>query len=110
MNLLLRMDPALAEGKVSTTPVASSIIAAIEVQHAVELLHGFPPRRGQTHVFNGTTSEAYVAIFEAKDTEWHPHTLMQGPVDTKAIPCSAAATRVSDLLDHAEGLLGETPR
>ena len=39
-NLLLR--EANTEGKVATTPTISSVIAGIEVQEAVKLLHGMP--------------------------------------------------------------------
>lgn len=72
-NLLLGMSDEQATGKVATTPIASSIIAALEVQEAVELLHGMPAPVGQTFVYNGYTHEIYVTTQEARNNDYHQH-------------------------------------
>src|SRR5258708_33882090 len=42
-----------AEGKVPTTPTISSIIAGLQVQEAVKLLHGMPVLAGKGVLFEG---------------------------------------------------------
>src|SRR5215831_12857422 len=42
-----------AEGKIPTTPTISSIIAAIQVQEAVKLIHGLPILAGKGFIFEG---------------------------------------------------------
>jgi molybdopterin/thiamine biosynthesis adenylyltransferase len=56
-NLLLR--EANTEGKIATTPTISSVIAAIEVQEAVKLLHGMPTLAGSGFVFEGLNHTSY---------------------------------------------------
>src|ERR1043166_9725815 len=56
-NLLLR--EANTEGKVATTPTISSVIAGIEVQEAVKLLHGLPTLAGSGFVFEGLNHTSY---------------------------------------------------
>ncbi len=78
-NLLTRAE--MLEGKVSTTPIASSIIAAVEVQMAVEILHGREVPSGKTVVYNGELSggeyEMYMASYGIKNTDWHQHSQME---------------------------------
>jgi adenylyltransferase/sulfurtransferase len=47
------------EGKVATTPTISSIIAGLEVQEAVKLLHGLPVLAGKGFVFEGLNHTSY---------------------------------------------------
>jgi molybdopterin/thiamine biosynthesis adenylyltransferase len=56
-NLLLR--EANTEGKIATTPTISSVIAGIEVQEAVKLLHGMPTLAGSGFVFEGLNHTSY---------------------------------------------------
>jgi molybdopterin/thiamine biosynthesis adenylyltransferase len=56
-NLLLR--EANTEGKVATTPTISSVIAGIEVQEAVKLLHGMPTLASSGFVFEGLNHTSY---------------------------------------------------
>lgn len=56
---LLALDPA-PEGKVPTTPTISSIIAGIQVQEAVKLIHGLPTLASKAYVFEGMTHSSYV--------------------------------------------------
>jgi molybdopterin/thiamine biosynthesis adenylyltransferase len=60
-NLLLReAEPA---GKVPTTPTISSIIAGIQVQEAVKLLHGLPTLASRGFVFEGLNHTSYVVQY-----------------------------------------------
>lgn len=56
-NLLAHAE--VAEGKVPTTPTISSIIAGIQVQEAVKLLHGLPSLSGGGFVFEGLQHSSY---------------------------------------------------
>ena len=56
-NLLLR--EANTEGRIATTPTISSVIAGIEVQEAVKLLHGLPTLASSGFVFEGLHHTSY---------------------------------------------------
>ena len=62
-NLLLR--EANVEGKVATTPTISSVIAGIEVQEAVKLLHGMPTLASRGFVFEGLNHTSYKVEYTA---------------------------------------------
>jgi len=62
-NLLLR--EANTEGKIATTPTISSVIAGIEVQEAVKLLHGLPTLAGGGFVFEGLNHTSYKVQYTA---------------------------------------------
>jgi molybdopterin/thiamine biosynthesis adenylyltransferase len=62
-NLLLR--EANTEGKIATTPTISSVIAGIEVQEAVKLLHGLPTLAGSGFVFEGLNHTSYKVEYTA---------------------------------------------
>ena len=55
---LLSHEPNV-EGKVPTTPTISSIIAGIQVQEAVKLIHGLPTLAGRGFVFEGLNHTSY---------------------------------------------------
>jgi adenylyltransferase/sulfurtransferase len=54
----LRRDQILA-GKVPTAPTIASMMAALEVQEALKLIHGLPVAAGSAMVFNGVTNQFY---------------------------------------------------
>jgi adenylyltransferase/sulfurtransferase len=62
-NLLLR--EVNTEGKVATTPTISSVIAGIEVQEAVKLLHGMPTLASSGFVFEGLNHTSYKVEYTA---------------------------------------------
>ncbi|MEQ1473739.1 MAG: ThiF family adenylyltransferase, partial [Candidatus Acidiferrum sp.] len=72
-NLLLR--EANTEGKVPTTPTISSIIAAIQVQEAVKLLHAMPTLSGQGFVFEGLNHTSYRVNYTANEECMSHHTV-----------------------------------
>ncbi len=60
-NLLTREE--MLGGKTPTTPTTSSVIAGIEVQEAVKLLHGLPILAGRGFVFEGLHHSSYVVEY-----------------------------------------------
>lgn len=59
----------MAEGKVPTTPTSSSVIAGIQVQEMLKLLHSdrnLPNLAGKGFVFNGLTHDSYIVEYQRK--------------------------------------------
>ena len=105
-NLLLDMDPREAEQKVSTTSVAASIIAAIQIHQALMLLHDSDPMRGKTIVYNGPTHETYVSSFEPRDTDHHMHSLLPPPGRVIELPACTNQSTVREVLAAVREHLG----
>ena len=63
---LLRRDQIL-EGKVPTAPTIASMMAALEVQEALKILHGMPVAAGTAMVFNGVTNQFYTTRLPFRD-------------------------------------------
>ncbi len=59
---LLTFEPTV-EGKVPTTPTISSIIAGVQVQEAVKLIHGLPTLASKGYVFEGMNHTSYVVEY-----------------------------------------------
>lgn len=60
----------MAEGKIPTTPTSSSIIAGVQVQEMLKLLHAdrnLPTLAGRGYVFNGLTHDSYVVEYQRKE-------------------------------------------
>ncbi len=53
----------MEQGKVPTTPTTSSVVAGIQVQEAVKMLHGLETLAGRGFVFDGTTHQSYVVSY-----------------------------------------------
>src|SRR6202167_2479859 len=62
---LLALEPTV-EGKIPTTPTISSIIAGIQVQEAVKLIHGLPSLAGKGYIFEGMNHSSYVVEYTEK--------------------------------------------
>lgn len=56
----------LNEGKVPTTPTTASIIAGVQVQETIKLLHGMSGIAGQGFVFSGLSGESYLVNYKRK--------------------------------------------
>ena len=66
--LLSRED--MLVGKVPTTPTTSAVIAGIQVQEAVKLIHArndLPVLAGKGYFFNGLTHDSYVVEYDRKE-------------------------------------------
>jgi len=64
-NLLTRDE--MLMGKVPTTPTSASIIAGIQCQEAVKLLHGLEVLESKGYIFNGLTHDSYVINYSRKE-------------------------------------------
>ncbi|MDB5351943.1 MAG: thiF [Planctomycetota bacterium] len=84
---LLRREDILA-GKVPTAPTIASMMAALEVQEALKLLHGMPVAAGSALVFNGVTNQFYSTKLPFRD-DCLSHETYPDPV---ALPIGHAAT------------------
>jgi adenylyltransferase/sulfurtransferase len=54
---------ATVEGKIPTTPTISSIVAGVQVQEAVKLIHGLPTLASKGFVFEGMNHTSYVVEY-----------------------------------------------
>lgn len=64
-NLLSKDE--MQEGKVPTTPTISSIIAGVQCQEAVKLLHGMETIAGKGYVYNGISADSYIIEYQRND-------------------------------------------
>ena len=63
--LLKRED--IAEGKVPTAPTISSIVAGLQTQEALKLLHGLPVKAGHAFVFSGEANNFYTTAYQRRE-------------------------------------------
>ncbi len=91
---LLNRDE-LLDGKVPTTPTTASIIAGIQCQEAVKLLHGKEILAGKGFVFEGTSHQSYLVTYSRKPD------CMAHEVDDPVIPLDwgVDAVRVGEFLE-----------
>ena len=102
-NLLSRPEMEAAGGKTPTTPTVSSIIAGVQCQEAVKLLHGLPTLAGGAFVFNGVTADSYVTRFQRKDDCYSHDTLDE----IVALDAGVDAVTPGELLSRARAMLGD---
>jgi molybdopterin/thiamine biosynthesis adenylyltransferase len=57
----------ITSGKVPTAPTIASMMAALEVQEALKLLHGMPVAAGSALVFNGVSNQFYSTRLPFRD-------------------------------------------
>jgi adenylyltransferase/sulfurtransferase len=98
--LLSRED--MLEGKTPTTPTTASVIAGIQCQEAVKLLHGLPVMAGQGFVFDGTHHQSYMVTYGQK-TDCLAHD-PYGPIEQ--LSWSVGETRVGQFLERVRSDLG----
>lgn len=99
-NLLSREQ--MENGNTPTTPTISSIIAGVQCQEAVKLLHGLQTIRGRGFVFDGISTEAYQTEFQRKK-DCYSHEILEEIVP---LEFSALTNTVGDLLAEARTRLG----
>ena len=100
LRLLTRDD--MEEGKVPTVSTTASVIAGIQCQEAVKLIHGLEVLDGRGFVFEGMTHSSYVVAYTRKDD--CPAHDPDEPV--QVLPLSIAGTRTGDFLQRVRGDLG----
>jgi adenylyltransferase/sulfurtransferase len=89
-------------GKVPTTPTIASIIAGIQSQEALKLIHNKPVEPGKVIHFNGMTNEVHTTAYTpVEDCESH---WTYGEISE--LPLRADNTTLADLLQIAHRDLG----
>lgn len=92
----------MEEGKVPTVSTTSSVVAGIQCQEAVKLLHGLDVIDGRGFVFEGMTHGSYVVAYTRKgDCPAHD---ADEPV--AALDGSVTTARAGDLLERVRRDLG----
>ena len=100
-NLLSRDE--MQEGKVPTTPTISSIIAGVQCQEAVKLLHGMDTIAGKGFVYNGVSSDSYLIEYQKND-ECFSH----DPAErVYSMQNKTSEVTVKELLEMARQKMGE---
>lgn len=101
---LLTRDEML-QGKVPTTPTTSSIIAGVQVQEMLKLLHGnraLPAMSGSGLVYNGLTHDSYLVNYERKEF-CMSHETYENIIETEF---SAETTTLRQALQFVQDKLG----
>ena len=96
----------MAEGKIPTTPTSSSVIAGIQVQEMLKLLHAdrnLPTLAGKGYVFNGLTHDSYVVEYQCKE-DCMSHDTYEKIVEK---PWSVKTVTLRDVLAEIRSELGE---
>lgn len=96
----------MAEGKIPTTPTSSSIIAGIQVQELLKLLHSdrnLPTLAGKGYVFNGLTHDSYVVEYQEKP-DCMSHDTYENIIEK---PWSARSLTLRELLSEIRKQIGE---
>lgn len=96
----------MAGGKTPTTPTSSSVIAGIQVQEMLKLLHAdrnLPTLAGKGYVFNGLTHDSYVVEYQRKE-DCMSHDTYETIIEK---PWSAKTVILKDILAEIRSELGE---
>ncbi len=100
---LLRLE-SVVEGKTPTTPTISSIIAGIQVQEAVKLLHCLPTLSGKGFIFEGMNHSSYTVEYTPNADCMSHYTLAQ----TVHLPESSGSLTLEELRRRAKSDMGST--
>lgn len=95
----------VAEGKIPTTPTSASVIAGIQVQEMLKLLHNdrnLPVLVGEGFVFNGLTHDSYVVQYQEKE-DCLSHDIYEDIVN---MPWSVDTTTIEEALGVVKEELG----
>ena len=96
----------MAEGKIPTTPTSSSVIAGIQVQELLKLLHAdrdLPTLAGKGYVFNGLTHDSYVVEYQRKE-DCMSHDIYDRIIEK---PWSVRSLTLRELINYVKSELGE---
>jgi molybdopterin/thiamine biosynthesis adenylyltransferase len=75
MSCNLLVLESAAEGKIPTTPTISSIIAGVEMQEAVKLIHGLPTLASKGFIFEGMNHSSYMVEYTSNEDCMSHYTL-----------------------------------
>lgn len=97
-NLLSRAE--MEGGKTPTTPTISSIIAGVQCQEAVKLIHGLTTISGKGWIFDGLSTEAFQTEYQRKQ-DCLSHDTLNRIVELSK---SSSDTTFRELLQFARGV------
>ena len=101
--LLTRKD--MLAGKVPTTPTIASVVAGIQVQEALKLIHRreeLPLLEGKGYFFNGLTYDSYVVEYDRRENcPSHEHYEL-----IEELPLKVEETTLAELLAAVEKKMG----
>lgn len=100
-NLLSRSE--MEQGKTPTTPTISSIIAGVQCQEAVKLVHGLDTMRGCGWVFDGLSSDSYQIEYQRK-ADCYSHEILDEVIQ---LDLRVADTTVAGFLDEARRAIAD---
>jgi len=100
-NLLANEEMKL--GKTPTTPTISSIIAGIQVQEVLKILHGLPVLAGKGYIFEGMNHTSYITNYTPQ-SECYSH---ETYFNIKFYKDESSTTSLNDLYAFAKAELGE---
>lgn len=89
-------------GKVPTTPTSASVIAGIQCQEAVKLLHGLEVLESRGYIFNGITLDSYVITYQRKEDCQSHETFTQ----IRNLNKSTKTTKIEELIKEVKNELG----
>jgi len=92
----------ILEGRVPTTPTIASIIAGLQVQEMLKLIHGLPSAAGSGLVFNGAANRFYQTRFPFREDCLSHETAL--PRFDSGLSAKTATAR--ELIGIAEGHFG----
>ena len=95
---LLRQED-LQAGKVPTSPTIAAIVAGLQTQEALKLIHELPVAAGEALVFNGNANQFYRTAFQRRE-DCLSHETYPEPVE---VPISArlhSAVQLFDAVRH----------
>ena len=95
----------MSQGKIPTTPTSSSVIAGIQVQEMLKLLHAdrnLPTLAGKGYVFNGLTHDSYVVEYQRKE-DCMSHDTYEKIIEK---PWSVRTIKLKDILSEIRSELG----
>lgn len=101
---LLRREDIL-QGKVPTAPTISSIIAGLQSQEALKILHDMPVKYGSGLVFSGETNQFYTTNFQRRPACLSHETYLD-PVD---LDLSSDTATLDDLVAEVRDRFGGIP-
>lgn len=96
----------MASGKIPTTPTSSSVVAGIQVQEMLKLLHkdrNLPTLAGKGYVFNGLTHDSYVVEYQRKE-DCMSHDTYETIVEK---PWSVKTVTLREILEEIRRELGQ---
>jgi adenylyltransferase/sulfurtransferase len=104
MSCNLLTHEGVTEGKIPTTPTISSIIAGIQVQEAVKLLHGMATLAGGGFIFEGLHHSSYTVRY-SENADCLSHYALPNVV---RLPQTSRELTLAELWSRAQADLGAT--